>query len=203
MICRLSPPTVFAVLMVFVVAIAAFTSKGHAADRAPPEWKKGATISGTVVQVIDGDTLRIRSPGGLADARLHGLDAPEFNQTCTRPNGTQFSCGAEATTQMVDILRATTAACPSGHMHGACLTGAGAPIKCEVLDLDRKWGRPVARCFFGPTDVARELISRGYARASYSHDYDLIAASARFQRRGLWSGTWTDPAEFRHGKATP
>ena len=199
---RLSPSAPLAAL--FLTAATLITqapAPAQAADRAPPEWKAGATVSGTVIQVIDGDTLRVRSSGGLADVRLHGLDAPEYNQQCTNSTGAPFQCGAEATAQMVGILRATATACASGHMHGTCLAGTGAPITCQVLDLDRKWGRPVARCFFGQTDVARELVSRGYARSAYSHDYDLIAATARFQRRGLWSGTWTDPAAVRHGKA--
>ncbi|MCW2240693.1 thermonuclease family protein [Azospirillum canadense] len=188
-------------LAAILLTVATVVAPALALDRAPPEWRIGATVTGAVIQVIDGDTLRVRSGGGLADVRLHALDAPEANQTCARPTGVSFQCGAEATAQMVDILHATAAACPSGHMHGTCLAGSGVPISCEVLDLDRRWGRPVARCFLGPTDVARELVVRGYARASYAQDYVLLAAAARFQKRGLWSGTWIDPAAVRHGRS--
>ena len=45
------------------------------------------------VIVVDGDTLRIDGER----IRLHGIDAPEAGQTCARPDGGTWNCGASAT----------------------------------------------------------------------------------------------------------
>lgn len=184
-------------------AVFTFADQGFYASsgtkRAPSDWVPGTTHTITVYQVIDADTLRGRGKTGVADVRLHGVEAPEWNQPCKDANGKQFICGQSATEQMVDILKATAVPCPSARMHGTCVKG-GLPVECTVLDLDRRWGRPVAKCVAGRKDVAKELISRGYARAKYAHDYVPLAATARFTKRGLWAGTFPDPAEFRHNR---
>lgn len=167
-----------------------------AADRAPADWVIGASMDVKVIQVIDGDTLRVRGQSGLADVRLHGIDAPEWDQRCKDPGGKTFPCGQAATSQMLDLLQATQIPCGSDRMHGACVRG-GLPVTCVVMDLDRKWGRPVAQCFAGRADIGREMISRGYATSAYSKDYQTLAAVSRFLKRGLWAGDFENPADFR------
>lgn len=208
--CSLTPPALAGILDQVVVkgltAAADFQKTGDSSParpesggskRAPAEWKLGATIDVKVLHVIDGDTIRVQGNDGVADVRLHGLDAPEWNQNCKDASGSEFACGASATAQMVEILRATPIPCPSARMHGKCVKG-GLPVECTVVDLDRRWGRPVARCTAGRDDIARELISRGFAKSAYSQEYAAVAANARYLKRGLWAGTFPDPAEFRH-----
>ena len=47
------------------------------------------TITGNA-KVVDGDTIHI----GLNKIRLHGIDAPETNQTCEK-NNVAWSCGVK------------------------------------------------------------------------------------------------------------
>lgn len=179
----------------FAALSSALIAAADAGERAPASWTVGATVAGVVVQIIDGDTVRVRDASGSADVRLHGIDAPETDQKCTTAAGVEFLCGEAAARQIADLLGAAPIPCSSSRLHGFCL--AGVPVRCEVLGLDRRWQRPVARCFQGATDLAREMVRRGYARSSYSHDYDLLAIGARLQGRGLWAGTWEDPASHR------
>lgn len=165
----------------------------------PAEWSPGARLEVAVLQVIDGDTIRVRGASGLVDVRLHGIDAPEWNQSCLSNTGETFLCGRTATEVLVGIIGAHSIACRSERMHGLCVTG-GLPVSCNVLDLDRKWGRPVARCFAGRNDIGREMVSQGFAKAAYSDDYTALAATARLTRKGLWNGAFGDPATFRRDR---
>lgn len=45
-----------------------------------------------VASVIDGDTVEIRG----TRIRLHGIDAPESRQLCTRPSGQSWRRGARS-----------------------------------------------------------------------------------------------------------
>ena len=81
-----------------------------------------AGITGTV-RVIDGDTLDV----GQTRIRLHGIDAPEIDQSCTTLTGQNWACGDWITRQVRDRYQ-------------------GAVAECDAIDIDR-YGRTVARCF--------------------------------------------------------
>lgn len=177
-----------------------FAVSSYAARLAvPAEWSPGARLDVAVLQIIDGDTIRVRGASGVVDVRLHGIDAPEWSQTCLTRTGDKFMCGRKAAEVLNGIISGHSVDCPSGRMHGLCITG-GLPVSCVVLDIDRKWGRPVAKCFAGRNDMGREMVSLGFAKAAYSHDYTSLAALARLTRKGLWSGEFGDPASFRRGR---
>ena len=99
--------------------------------------------------------------------RLHGMDAPEMRQICFAA-GQPFACGVVARDQLKRIL-------------------GGRELACTVLDVDR-YGRKVARCFMGNTDIAERLISHGWALAyrRYSKAYVPAEDEARAARLGLW-----------------
>lgn len=162
----------------------------------PAEWSPGATLDVSVAQIIDGDTIRVRRASSIVDVRLQGINAPEWNQLCKARNGETFACGKQATEVLSEIIGANPVACRSDRMHGLCVTG-GLSVTCHVLTIDRKWGRPVAKCFAGRTDMGRELVSRGFAKAAYGEDYVSLDASARLLRKGLWAGKFEDPVAFR------
>lgn len=178
----------------FVIAM----STSWARESVPAEWFPGATLDVSILQIIDGDTIRVRRASSIVDVRLHGIDAPEWNQSCLTRTGEAFSCGKRATEALSAIIGAHPVACRSDRMHGLCVTG-GLPVTCHVTDLDRKWGRPVAKCFAGRTDMGREMVSRGFAKAAYSEDYVSLAASARLTKKGFWAGSFGDPGAFRRG----
>lgn len=171
-----------------------------AREPVPVEWLPGARLDVAVLQIIDGDTIRVRRPSGVVDVRLHGIDAPEWDQKCLTRTGEKFACGKSAAEVLAGIIGANSVPCRSDRMHGLCVLG-GLPVTCEVLDMDRKWGRPVARCFAGRIDMGWEMVSQGFAKSVYSADYASLAATARLAKKGLWSGTFDDPARFRRGRA--
>ena len=113
--------------------------------------------------VLDGDTLEF--DGERID--LWGIDAPEFEQTCTA-GGTEWACGAFAYANLVTRV---------GQRGVWCLPRGSASL-------------PVARaqCFSGFTDVGRASVVDGWARAatSVTYTYQSDEARARLARRGLW-----------------
>jgi len=121
--------------------------------------------------VIDGDTIRM----GATRIRLHGIDAPEAGQTCNARGGGTWPCGREATRALSALL--------SGHL-----------VHCEALGHDR-YGRMIARCSVGGSDVQAEMVRRGLAWAyvKYSSDYVGEEAAARSAHLGIWQAE-TQPA---------
>ena len=66
------------------------------------------TITG-VASVTDGDSLEIR---GIR-IRLHGIDAPESRQLCTRPSGKTWRCGQQAALALSDRIGRRSVSCES------------------------------------------------------------------------------------------
>ena len=63
------------------------------------EQRSGDVMRGRVVDVVDGDTLKVRLDGEVETVRLLGIDTPE-----TRRPGTPVECGgAEATSRMLEL----------------------------------------------------------------------------------------------------
>ena len=84
-------------------------------------------------RVIDGDTIVVDS----AKIRLHGIDAPEQDQQCTR-DGASWPCGAEATAFLQTAI-------------GDDL------VICRVTDVDR-YSRFIAACSARLVDLNALLV---------------------------------------------
>ncbi len=72
-------------------------------------------------------------------------------------------------------------------------------MRCTPVDEDR-YGRIVARCAAGKTDLGRMLVSRGLAieEPQYSHGhYTADQLAARHAGRGLWAGRFVEPSVYR------
>ena len=128
----------------------------------------------------DGDSLTIRDQR----IRLFGIDAPEFDQACSR-GGAQWACGQEAATQLALLV-------------------TGKEVRCVPTGQDA-FGRTVARCTAGSVDVNRVMVATGMAVAfrRYSTDYVSAEESARSNRRGMWAGTFVMPSEVRAATSKP
>jgi endonuclease YncB( thermonuclease family) len=126
---------------------------------------------------IDGDSLMV----GETEVRLHGIDAPEYTQTCQRW-GRAWNCGSEAAHQLSKLVDRK-------------------PISCTTLGTDTH-GRTLARCRVGQTDLNRTMVASGYALAyrRYSTDYVSAEESARVAKRGIWIGTFELPSQVRHAE---
>ena len=143
------------------------TSPGHTTEIP-------ASVSGTPL-VLDGDTLDFN---GLR-VRLFGIDAFERDQLCARADGSRYGCGQVAReTLMVAIARA--------------------PVTCVRRDVDQ-YGRMVAVCRTRDDDLAARVVAEGSALAyrKYSNDYVDEEDVARQAKRGVWSGSFEAPWDYR------
>lgn len=140
-------------------------------------WTSEIAQSGTA-QAIDGDSLRMNGQ----EMRLKGIDAPELAQTCER-QGRQVACGREAAAALRRQL-------------------ARGPATCVGSQRDR-YGRMLAHCRVLGVDIAAVLVREGYA-VSYG-DYLAEETEARNDNRGLWSGKFEPPREWRakHPRTPP
>ena len=134
-----------------------------------------------VASVIDADTLEIRGPR----IRLHGIDAPESSQRCTRPSGQEWRCGQQAALALSDRI---------GRRR----------VNCEARDTDR-YGRTIAVCSQDGVDLNSWMVQEGWAVAyrQYSRDYVGEEADARRAGRNIWSGSFVMPWNWRRGVRTP
>lgn len=113
-----------------------------------------------VASIIDGDTIEIHG----TRIRLSGVDAPESGRYCETVN--VYQRASQALEHLVQ----------------------GRTVSCAVSGLDR-FGRSVAICRIGGTDLSQMMVAQGWARdwPRYSHRaYADAEATARAQQRGIW-----------------
>jgi endonuclease YncB( thermonuclease family) len=151
------------------LVVIASTHAARRADRPPGESHEGAA------RVVDGDTISV----GSVTIRLHGIDAPESAQTCAAANGGSWSCGAEATRALTRLI-------------------GRRPVACAPTGND-KYGRMLAVCRAGETDLGAEMVRTGHAWAfvRYSRDYMGQEEQARSQRLGIWQAPTQTAWDYR------
>jgi endonuclease YncB( thermonuclease family) len=149
-----------------------------------PEWT-GLVVGpsherSTGYQAIDGDSFR----AGKTEIRLHGIDAPEYRQTCRGENGEQHACGKLARDALSQLIRTRT-------------------VQCTLIDRDR-YGRQVSVCKDGPLDINREMVRLGWALAYRRHALNYVAAEreAKAAARGIWAWRFEKPEDFRKRNRT-
>jgi endonuclease YncB( thermonuclease family) len=131
--------------------------------------------SGGGYDAIDGDSFR----AGKTEVRLHGIDAPEYRQTCSDKTGAEMACGKLARDALSALMRDKT-------------------VTCKTLEKDR-YGRHVSVCSIGKTEINREMVRLGWALAYRKHDTAYIAAEneARKAKRGIWQWEFEKPEDYR------
>jgi endonuclease YncB( thermonuclease family) len=127
-------------------------------------------LAGTA-HTADGDSLRL----GADRVRLIGIDAPELDQVCWHTDGSEWPCGRVARDRLALAL-------------------AGATIACAPRGVD-KYGRTLARCDVDGIDLGAIMVEEGLAIAE--SDYVAEQLSARAAGKGIWSGRFTNPREWR------
>jgi endonuclease YncB( thermonuclease family) len=89
--------------------------------------------------VVDGDTLEIHG----TRIRLWGVDAPESSQLCRGADSNLYRCGANAANDLDTFI-------------------ARRPVNCAPISVDQ-YGRSVATCSVGGTDLGEWLVRNGLA----------------------------------------
>ncbi len=125
-------------------------------------------------RAIDGDSLRLVGE----ELRLQGLDAPEFRQSCTDRSGQPVACGRAARRALEALL-------------------SRGLVTCEVDKLDR-YGRGLARCRQGETDINATLVREGHAVAYGGYRGEENEAKAA--GRGIWALQFERPETWRRGQ---
>lgn len=140
------------------------------------------TVTG-IPLIVDGDSLRFPA----AEVRLEGIDAPEWDQTCTR-GGQTYRCGQEAT----EALRALIAGRP--------VTCVGVP-QLDGTERD-SFGRLLGRCRAGNVHINAAMVESGWALAfrRYSVEYVPQEDRARAAGAGMWAGPHVAPWDWRKAK---
>ncbi len=125
--------------------------------------------------VADGDTLTV---AGIR-IRLIDIDAPELEQTCRDPGGDEWPCGRQASGEL------------RSHIRGHDLT-------CRPKGRDQ-YGRVLATCVLPDgSDINAWMVRQGWATVSGAANvYGAQEAEARAARRGIWSGSFMPPREWR------
>ena len=126
--------------------------------------------------VVDGDTQEIH---GIR-ARLWGVDAPESSQLCRGEDSLQYRCGAQAANDFDTFI-------------------ARRPVDCLPLSLD-PYGRTVATCSVGGTDLGEWLVRNGLALdwPQYSKGkYGAAQNEAKRAGKGIWKGSYVEPWLYR------
>tara|TARA_B110000881_G_scaffold124246_1_gene109097 strand:+ start:65 stop:535 length:471 start_codon:yes stop_codon:yes gene_type:complete len=131
-------------------------------------------ISGFAV-VTDGDTIKISNN----KIRLHGIDAPEKKQNCTK-NAKEYNCGIEATEALINKISKNV-------------------VKCLIQKNKDRYNRFIGVCFDDQENLNKWMVRNGYAIAyrRYSKDYILDEDYAKKNKLGLWSGIFLDPEKWR------
>ena len=128
--------------------------------------------------VIDGDTVEIAGQR----VRFNGIDAPESSQQCDDAKGFRYQCGAKAANALDEFLAASR------------------PVRCQFVEWDR-YSRYVGNCFRADgVSVAAWLVENGHALdwPKYSGGaYAGQQAKAKGAGRGIWSGTFQYPWDWR------
>jgi micrococcal nuclease len=144
----------------------------------PPVASAVTPLEGTVISVIDGDTIRVRLGDRVEDVRYLGIDAPEF-QDATK--GTER--GARDALDMNRFLVAD---------------------KTVRLELDQEErdaeGRLLAYVWVGDRMVNAELVRRGYAAAvamspntRHGQLFARLQREAAERKRGFWADDPVSP----------
>ena len=138
-------------------------------------------LSGTIISVGDGDTIRVRTAAQTLTVRLACIDAPEMSQ---RPYG---QASANRLKQLLQV---------------------GQAVSLNVVDKDR-YGRTVAKIYSGSLSVNLTLVQEGQAAVYRQYltgcpelrDRLLSAeASAKSRRLGLWAqSNPVMPWDYRKG----
>ncbi|MEM1305927.1 MAG: thermonuclease family protein [Pseudomonadota bacterium] len=127
------------------------------------------------MRAVDGDSL----VSGEHRIRLVGIDAPEGPQTCTR-DGRAWPCGRVATDALRTLIGRKT-------------------VRCRVERLDQH-DRALAVCDVDGREINAELVRSGHAIA-FGRRYRDAERAARNAKRGLWSGSYVPPQEWRRQNA--
>ncbi len=136
-----------------------------------PAWSTPAPVEGTVVRVVDGDTIHVRIGARVEKVRYIGVNTPEVHHPTKgeEPGGRE---AAEVNRRLVE--------------------GQAVRLELDVQERDR-YGRLLAYVWIGDLMINAELVRLGYAQVMtippnvrYQEVFLKLQREAREAGRGLW-----------------
>jgi len=130
-----------------------------------------ATLEGTVVRVVDGDTIYVKLADRVEKIRYIGVDAPEIHHPLRggKPGGREAAA-----------------------VNRRLVVGRHVRLELDVRTRDR-YGRLLAYVWIGDTMINAELVRQGYAQVMtvppnvrYQELFVKLQRQARDAHRGLW-----------------
>lgn len=144
---------------------------GGGDDKEKPE--KPSRMTATVVEVVDGDTIKVKMNGKTETVRFILVDTPETKH----PQKGVQPCGPEAAAFTKRMLPA----------------GSTVKLELDVQERD-KYGRILAYVYKGGKSVQKALLAEGLAKVAvyppnvkYVDEYRAIEAKAKKAKKGIWS----------------
>lgn len=159
----------FIVSLVLLVVVAVFGRDRLGGSSPSPSDPVPAKVSGAG-RPIDGDSLFV----GRDEVRLKDIDAPEGRQFCQR-DGRDWPCGEEARRTLQRLIGRDV-------------------VECRVFERDR-FARLLSQCSAGSRDLNAGMVQNGFALAYGG--YNREEEAARAAKRGLWSGQFERPRDWR------
>lgn len=147
------------------------------------------TIEGTVIKVVDGDTIHVQDDlGSKLKVRMYGVDAPETEKS-NKKTGHVSKPGQPFGEEAFSALNSKT---------------YRKKVKLDVMAVDQ-YKRLVGIVTINGRSINQEMVAEGYAwayrqylDAPYRSDYIKFEEQARARRLGLWQQSNPQPPwEFR------
>ena len=136
-----------------------------------PAWSTPAPVEGTVVRVVDGDTIHVRIGARVEKVRYIGVNTPEVHH----PTKGEEPGGREA-----------------AQVNRRLVEGQAIRLELDVQERDR-YGRLLAYVWIGDLMINAELVRLGYAQVMtippnvrYQEVFLKLQREAREAGRGLW-----------------
>jgi endonuclease YncB( thermonuclease family) len=126
--------------------------------------------------VVSADTLRVNNTA----YRLSGIEAPDKNQSCTKPGNRRWRCGEAALSALEK-------------------TAKGKTVKCSPSGSADASGRITATCTLDGKDIAADLVRAGhvFSASSVFGGYASQEAEAKRANAGIWNGESERPQAYR------
>ena len=161
----------FLVLLLVTLLIVSCKSSPLSSVSVSPE----KVLHGQVIDVLDGNTVKLRSDWHIYKIRLAGIDAPEKQQ----------AYGVQSKIYLEHLI-------------------ADKDVSIKVLSCDQ-YGRYVGKIYLNGKDINGEMIRSGYAWHYNHFDSNPVYAGfmldAQRSNRGLWQEVHpTPPWIFRKGR---
>ena len=136
------------------------------------------TTEYTVRYTMDGDSIQL-SDGTII--RLHGIDAPELEQSCYT-NNKKWKCGRQSRQKLRTFIK-------------------NKQITCELIEKD-KYNRNIEGCSVDGKSIGEYMVENGWAVAytRYSDKYLQAELRAKRNKLGIWSADcFIEPEKWRRG----